>query len=164
MFPCSDGLVSSRPQGAFRDAASQKPLRATCRPSKTASSIPEEWRASDGSIRQGIDTSPNSRSSLGNASAQFETGSARGQPRLAPRVRNPRVQARRPIQADEVEPSAHVSRCGIVVPDRDSFAVLASLRLSSANSSLRRAEVGSIAVHDRLLPGDYVNVLTSDFT
>ena len=49
-----------------------------------------------------------------NASAQFETGSARGQPRQAPRVRKPRSPARRPIQAYEVEPSARVSRGGIV--------------------------------------------------
>src|ERR1019366_3080451 len=35
---------------------------------------------------------------------------------------------------------------------------LALWRLSSAHSSPRRAEVGSTTIHDRLLPGDYVNV------
>ncbi len=37
------------------------------------------------------------------------------------------------------------------VPHRDPLVVLALLRLSSANSSPRRAEVGSTAVHDRHL-------------
>jgi len=65
---------------------------------------------------------------------------------------NPRSPARRPIQSDEVEPSAPVSRQGIGVPDRDSPAVLALMRLSSASSSPRRAEVGSTGIHDRHLP------------
>jgi hypothetical protein len=89
---------------------------------------------------------------IGNASAQFDVGSARGQPRLAPCVRNPRSPARRPIQVDEVEPSAHVSPQGIGVPNQEPLVVLALLRLSSASSSPCRAEVGSTGVHDRHLP------------
>ena len=40
------------------------------------------------------------------------------------------------------------------------FAALALWRLSSASSSPRRAEVGSTTIHDRHLPGDYVNILS----
>src|ERR1022692_51564 len=46
VFPHEDGIVSSPSRGNSRDVAPQKPLRATCRPSKAASSISCEERAS----------------------------------------------------------------------------------------------------------------------
>ena len=55
MFPCNDGVLSS-PSKGIAESASQKPLRATCRPSKSASSIREGNVRSSGASR-GIETS-----------------------------------------------------------------------------------------------------------
>ena len=90
-----------------------------------------------GSIRRGIETAANSSSATSNASAQFETGSARGQPRQAPRVRNPRSPARRPIQAYEVEPVPPVSQCGI--KSQIETHSLCSLRCASVRHIARHA-------------------------
>jgi hypothetical protein len=153
---CSHTATASSQNLSFEgysESASQKPLRATCRPSKTASSIPEGQPAS---CRE---HSPRNRDrneliiGIGNASAQFNTGSARGQPRLAPShakssvtgtAANPRVRGRAIGTRESLRDH---------VPDRDSPVVFAPLRLSSASSSPCRAEVGSTAVHDRHLPG-----------
>ena len=88
-----------------------------------------------------------------NASAQLGIHSARGQPRVDSCVcQKPRATAWRPIQSDEVEHPAHVSRCGIDVPDSGSFAALARDASVRPTSSPRRAEVGSTAVEHRALP------------
>ena len=88
-----------------------------------------------------------------NASAQLGIHSARGQPRVDSCVcQKPRATAWRPIQADEVEHPAHVSRCGIDVPDSGSFAALARDASVRPTSSPRRAEVGSTAVEHRVSP------------
>jgi hypothetical protein len=107
------------PSGGFGDAASQKPLRATCRPSKTASSISEEGRA----FRREHSPRNRDRSELviGN---QQRIGSVRCRlgtwaASAAPSHAKPRSTARRPIKAYEVEPSAHMSPQGIGVPDQD---------------------------------------------
>jgi len=65
------------------------------------------------------------------------------------RRRKPQTSARRPIQADEVEHPAHVSLCGIHVPDSGSLVALAPCASVRPNSSPRRAEVGSTAVEHR---------------
>src|SRR5471032_3310211 len=99
VFPRADGVVSSFLPGELGNVASQKPLRATGRPSKTASSILERGHAVAGSVPE--ESRPRRNSSVGSrsASAQFVIGSARGQPRLDPVKENLRSPARRPIQA-----------------------------------------------------------------
>ena len=104
LFPDSDGIASTplfrgeletlRPRNLSVPRAGQAKRRARS---------PKSGVLFAGSIRRGIETAANSSSASSDASAQFKTGSARGQPRLAPRVRNPRSPARRPIQAGEVE-------------------------------------------------------------
>ena len=104
-----------------------------------------------GSIRRGIETATNSSSATSNASAQFFACSARGQPRQAPRVRKSSVTGM--TANPSVGGRAYGTRESLRdrVPDRDPPVVLALMRLSSANSSPCRAEVGSTAIHDRHL-------------
>jgi hypothetical protein len=158
VFPHGDGIVSFSLQRAFGNNAPQKPLRATCRPSKTASSISEEGRAfcrerSPRNRDRGKLVIGNQRR-IGSVRCRLGTWAASAISSHA----KPRSTARRPIQEYEVEPLAPVSHQGIGVPDQDPFVVLALLRLSSASSSPCRAEVGSTGVHDRHLPASYVNV------
>ena len=148
-------------QGAFRDAASQKPLRATKQAKQDGElDLRRVTRFSPGAFLEelrprGTRHRPTATHRLSSTLA-LQVGSLG----WLLRMRNPRSPAQRPIKANEVEPLAHVRRYGIVSPDQDPPIVLALKRLSSAPSSPRRAEVGSTAIHDRHLPGDYVNILS----
>ena len=100
-------------------------------------------------IESGASCGRRRRQRIGSVRYSLGTWAASG--RLL-RLPKPRATAWRPIQSDEVEHPAHVSRCGIDVPDSGSFAALARDASVRPTSSPRRAEVGSTAVEHRVSP------------
>ena len=112
---CSHATTALLPlsQGRNGNVAPQKPLRATGRPSKSASSIPAGERFS----RREHSPRNRDRSELviDNATHRLSSTSALqvGSLGWTRHVRKPRSPARRPIQADEVEPMPQRSPGGI---------------------------------------------------